>query len=89
MTSRNVLTPEEAEKFVRERMTRLKPWETPDEREIKFGVELILYYEINQDAHTEPFKTEDYLNDWRDRAWYRWFTFRYWLSDKFGLWKMP
>lgn len=40
-----------AEKFVREIMTRLKPWETPDEQMVKFGVELILYYE-------KPFQVE-------------------------------
>jgi hypothetical protein len=78
----------EAEEFVRERLKRLKPWETPDEREVKFGVELILHYEINRDAHTEPFKAEDYLDNWRVRFWYRWLTFRYWLSDKFGVWKV-
>lgn len=47
------MTQAEAEQFVRETMTRLRPWETPDEQMVKFGVELILYYEkINRDQAT-------------------------------------
>lgn len=39
------MTQKEAEQFVHEVMVRLRPWEIPDADKIKWGAELILFYE--------------------------------------------